>query len=288
MQSIASVIVLFSILVPSKTWYAANQPIDIKVGAADTTLVLMDFHGKVIEPSSPVKVAQDQSTDIKKSWPVLSQSGTYILLAVPQGKSNSQFVGTPLVIEVRQAGAGEAPGPMAVKVVPLSYAVMNTDKGDVTMAFYYDVAPNTVDNFLSLAQGGYYDGLGFHRIISGFMIQGGDPRGDGTGGPGYHIGQEFNSRKHEEGVLSMARTQDPNSAGSQFFICLDYKQTHQLDGQYTAFGKVTDGMEIVRRIGATPTDPATDRPREPQVMKSVKVMPVTADKNPYAAMLHLK
>lgn len=139
---------------------------------------------------------------------------------------------------------------------------------------YPDVAPNTVNNFISLIQKGYYDGLVFHRVIKDFMIQGGCPEGTGMGGPGYGIKGEFaingfeNSLAHTEGVLSMARSQLPDSAGSQFFIM--HKAAPHLDGSYAAFGKVIEGMENVNKIAETATD-YTDRPLEPQVMKKVTV-----------------
>ena len=138
---------------------------------------------------------------------------------------------------------------------------------------YPDKAPNTVNNFLSLVQKGYYNGLIFHRVIAGFMIQGGDPNGTGTGGPGYHIQGEFsgngfaqNDIKHVRGVLSMARAGHPDSAGSQFFVMHD--DANYLDGQYAAFGKVIEGMETVDAIAETKTD-WSDRPYEEQKMKSV-------------------
>lgn len=133
-------------------------------------------------------------------------------------------------------------------------------------------APNTVENFKSLVSKGLYDGLIFHRVISGFMIQGGCPRGTGTGDPGYSIKGEFsgngvnNPLKHERGVISMARSSDPDSAGSQFFIV--HEKATFLDGQYAAFGKVVSGMETVDEIAAVDTD-ASDRPKSPQVMKKV-------------------
>lgn len=140
---------------------------------------------------------------------------------------------------------------------------------------YPDKAPNTVNNFISLVRSGFYDGLGFHRIISGFMIQGGDPAGNGTGGPGYSIKGEFrmngfaqNDTKHLRGVLSMARSMMPNSAGSQFFIM--HENAAHLDGQYAAFGKVIEGMNVVDEIASVDTD-MRDRPLEPQVMESVTV-----------------
>ncbi len=138
---------------------------------------------------------------------------------------------------------------------------------------YPDKAPNTVNNFLSLVNKGYYNGLIFHRVIAGFMIQGGDPNGTGTGGPGYHISGEFsgngfaqNDIKHVRGVLSMARAGHPDSAGSQFFVMHD--DANYLDGQYAAFGKVIEGMETVDAIAETKTD-WSDRPYEEQKMKSV-------------------
>ena len=135
-------------------------------------------------------------------------------------------------------------------------------------------APNTVRNFKSLVSKGFYDGLIFHRVIKGFMIQGGCPDGTGMGGPGYSIQGEFaangfeNPLKHTEGVLSMARAQHPDSAGSQFFIM--HKDAPHLDGSYAAFGKVIEGMEVVNRIAETRTD-WSDRPMEPQIMASVTV-----------------
>ena len=139
---------------------------------------------------------------------------------------------------------------------------------------YPDVAPNTVNNFISLVKKGFYDGLCFHRVISGFMIQGGDPKGTGSGGPGYSIKGEFsangfrNDLSHEKGVLSMARTMAPNSAGSQFFVMHEFSP--HLDGQYAAFGKVIEGQDVVDAIAAVRTD-YNDRPRQPQVMKKVTV-----------------
>ncbi len=139
---------------------------------------------------------------------------------------------------------------------------------------YPDIAPNTVNNFLSLVKKGFYNGTIFHRVISGFMIQGGDPMGTGTGGPGYCIAGEFrtngfkNDLRHDRGVLSMARTGNPNSAGSQFFVM--HKNSPHLDGQYAAFGKVTEGIETVDEIASCPKGYG-DRPLQPQRMKKVTV-----------------
>ena len=147
------------------------------------------------------------------------------------------------------------------------------ENGDIMKAeLYPEIAPNTVNNFIHLVQNHFYDGLIFHRVIRGFMIQGGCPDGTGMGGPGYGIMGEFaqngfaNSLAHTEGVLSMARAMAPNSAGSQFFIM--HKAAPHLDGSYAAFGKIIEGMDVVNRIAETSTD-YSDRPMKPQVMKQV-------------------
>lgn len=148
------------------------------------------------------------------------------------------------------------------------------DNSVIRAELYPDVAPNTVNNFISLVKRGFYDGLIFHRVIRGFMIQGGDPDGNGTGGPGYGIKGEFaqngvkNDLLHTAGVLSMARSMMPDSAGSQFFIM--HKDAPHLDGAYAAFGKVVEGMDVVNRIAETATD-YSDRPLEDQVIGTVTV-----------------
>ena len=149
-----------------------------------------------------------------------------------------------------------------------------TDGSVMKAELYPEVAPNTVNNFISLVKKGFYDGLVFHRVIRGFMIQGGDPQGTGMGAPGYSIKGEFtyngfsNDLKHTPGVLSMARAMDPNSAGSQFFIM--HETSPHLDGQYAAFGKITDGLDVVNKIAEVPTD-YSDRPLEPQMIQNMTV-----------------
>ena len=151
---------------------------------------------------------------------------------------------------------------------------IQTNQGTIQVELYPDVAPNTVNNFISLVQKGFYNGTIFHRVIPGFMIQGGDPEGTGMGGPGYSIKGEFaangfaNNLKHTAGVISMARAQNPDSAGSQFFIMVE--DAPHLDGQYADFGKVTQGLEVAQAIVSAPRD-WHDRPREDQVMETVTV-----------------
>ena len=152
--------------------------------------------------------------------------------------------------------------------------------GVIRAELYPDTAPNTVNNFIALIQSGFYDGLIFHRVVPGFMIQGGDPEGAGTGGPGYAIKGEFaqngvqNDLAHTRGVLSMARTMDPDSAGSQFFIMVD--DAPHLDGGYAAFGKVVEGMETADAIAGAKRD-WSDRPKKDQRMKKVTVDTQGAD-----------
>jgi len=153
--------------------------------------------------------------------------------------------------------------------------------GVIRAELYPDIAPNTANNFISLIKGGFYDGLIFHRVIPGFMLQGGCPRGEGTGGPGYGILGEFskngvkNDLTHTRGVLSMARSSAPNSAGSQFFIM--HEDSPHLDGSYAAFGCVTEGLDVVDEIAEVSTDRRDDRPKEDQRMLKVTVETFGAD-----------
>ena len=162
----------------------------------------------------------------------------------------------------------------AIQTTPVVTMIVK-DYGTVTLELYPDMAPNTVNNFITLANEGFYDGLTFHRIIKDFMIQGGDPDGNGTGGPGYSIDGEFlangyeaNTLLHTKGVISMARSLNPNSAGSQFFIMT--ADTPSLDGDYAAFGKVTSGLDIAEQIGEVETD-GSDRPINKVVIESIRV-----------------
>jgi peptidyl-prolyl cis-trans isomerase B (cyclophilin B) len=159
-------------------------------------------------------------------------------------------------------------------------AIIKTTEGEMTVEFWPEVAPKTVENFKTLARKGFYDGTCFHRVIKGFMIQGGDPNTKdpakesswGTGGPGHTVKAEFNDRSHTRGVLSMARSNDPNSAGSQFFIC--HGDAKFLDRQYTAFGKLTKGDEVLEKIATTATH-QPDRPNKRMGVESVTIQAAT-------------
>ena len=185
-----------------------------------------------------------------------------------------------------QADQTKTTAPVAVKPATADIkevAIVKTSEGTMVLEFYPDVAPGHVANFKKLANKGFYDGTCFHRVIKGFMIQGGDPNTKdesaknswGTGGPGYTIKAEFNSKHHARGVLSMARTSDPDSAGSQFFIC--HGDPKFLDHQYTTFGKLIKGDEVLEKIGTTPTQPG-DRPNKRMGVTSIKIVPRDAVK----------
>jgi len=148
-------------------------------------------------------------------------------------------------------------------------AIIETSMGDMKVELYEAEAPVTVNNFISLAESGFYDGLTFHRVIKGFVIQGGDPMGDGTGGSERTIPLEISSLTHVDGALGMARSMEPDSASSQFYIC-DGPQ-HSLDGNYAVFGRVVEGIDVVRKIASVPTD-ANDRPIEPVIIEHIKVL----------------
>jgi peptidyl-prolyl cis-trans isomerase B (cyclophilin B) len=167
-------------------------------------------------------------------------------------------------------------------------AIIKTSEGEMVVQFWTDAAPNTVENFKKLARQGFYDGTIFHRIVKGFMIQGGDPNSKdpakensyGEGGPGYNTKAEFNDHSHDRGVISMARGPDPDSAGSQFFICL--APVHRLDHQYTTFGKLIKGQDVLEKIGDTPvTKNSMGEPSKPTkrvVIESIKVLPADSVK----------
>ena len=179
-----------------------------------------------------------------------------------------------LVFGISHVDAQEAVKPKVAELKEV--AVIKTTLGEMVVEFWPDVAPKTVENFKKLAKSGFYDGTAFHRIISGFMIQGGDPltkdeaKKDrwGTGDPGYKVKAEFNSKKHVRGVISMARSQDPDSAGCQFFICLETAAS--LDEKYTTFGKLIKGEDVLMKLGSTPTG-ARDVPVTRANIDSIKI-----------------
>jgi len=313
-------LVFLSVLFPTKGWFGPNQDWTITVRPPQGTtvrLVMTDFSGSTLDaiPAKEREFDKEGAAELKRFFPAIKTGGCYLLYAIPRPagadaeakEDATRFLGTPLVITVREDRRAGAPeGPMAVKVEPLRYAILSTDAGDMTVGFYYDAAPNNIANFTTLASEGFYDGLTFHRVEPDFLIQGGDPRGDGTGGPGYNVDAEFSDRKHEYGVLSMSRNVDPNeapnspprpeyanSAGSQFFIAAEdapadlRKNTAQLDGVYTAFGRIVgdSSKAVLAALVKTPiADPKSARPAKPPVIKRIELRPVTARENPYRAL----
>ncbi len=192
-----------------------------------------------------------------------------------------------LAVGAAQLGAEEKKGTPSVSTSN-EVAVIKTSEGEMVIEFWTDAAPKTVENFKKLARSGFYDGTTFHRIVKGFMIQGGDPNSKdpgkessyGEGGPGYKIKAEFNDHSHERGVISMARSSDPDSAGSQFFICL--APVPRLDHQYTTFGKLIKDDDVLEKIGDTPVTRSssgeTSKPTKRVVIESIKIVPADSVK----------
>jgi cyclophilin family peptidyl-prolyl cis-trans isomerase len=285
-------------LVPSRTYFSPGSAMTVRVeSAVGVELLLTDFIGRSTSVRSGVVSGE---VDLQKLFgDALARPGTYTLAAyVPGEIERMKFLGTPLVVQVREDGRRSAPpGPMVYRLEPLRYVKLHTTLGAMTAVFYYDTAPNTVETLLRLMREGFYEGLTFHRVEAGFVAQTGDPRGDGTGGPGFTLDPEFSDRQHLEGVLSMARMTDgqevpgltprpefAGTAGSQFFICLDYAQTRQLDRRFTAFGRVVEGLEVLRSLAKVEVEGKSFRPKSPVVIERVEVRDVTAADNPYAKL----
>jgi peptidyl-prolyl cis-trans isomerase B (cyclophilin B) len=251
------------------------------------------FDGKKMDPRGQAAVKADGSVDLSAVYPDLKKAGTYVLVWKDAMPLVIETLRNPMpwaaimdesriAAEQRSAIVKrlESEPPVVTHIVPLQYAVITTEQGVIKAKFAYDVAPHTVDNFVSLSNQKFYDGTVFHRIISGFMIQGGDALGNtsdraGTGGPGYQVGAEFSDKKHERGTLSMARS-GIDAAGSQFFIV--HQKAEHLDGLYTAFGDVISGMEVVDEIAKTPADKGTGAVKgvKPKI-DSIRILPATAE-----------
>ena len=285
-----------------RMWFPTGQAVRVTNDApAAVRLALMPFAGGEAiraRDGRAATVPPGGAADLDELFGPLPP-GIYRLS--PLDAADDSPAATPLVIDVRGRSLPR-PEASVTKVTPLQYAVVETDAGDVTVAFYYGVAPNTVANFVALAAGGFYDGLQFHRVVPGFVIQGGDPRNDTTGGPGYRVPGEFNDRPFLAGVVGMARRADPiegggamprpeaaDSAGSQFFIALDHDATAALDGRYAAFGRVVAGMDAVGKIAAGPVaDKASGRPERPVVIRRVRIKTVTPGDDPYKTLAALE
>jgi len=253
--------------------------------------------GKLLEAKPQDKADGAGAVDVAAFYPQVREGGTYILAwknATPlvintlfnPGYSKADFAKIPpeelkSVPPEKLKDVEKMFSATVTHIEPLQYAVISTDKGDIKATFAYEASPHTVDNFIALSKDKFYDGSNFHRVIKGFMIQGGDSTSNidgraGSGGPGYQINDEFSDKLHVRGVLSMAHSGAPNSGGSQFFIMLDAKD--YLDHNYAAFGQVIDGMDVVDKIAQTPvtgTNGAVDGPKP--VIKSIRILPATLE-----------
>lgn len=246
--------------------------------------------GEPLKPAGALKAGADGTVDLTAAFPQIKKGGTHYLLwkdappLVIESRYNRGVLAQLKRFQAQLEGMSPAErarfNPVVHKLQIAEIATITTDKGIIKARFSYEAAPHTIDNFTTLARQGFYDGSTFHRIISGFMIQGGDAYGNsadlaGTGGPGYEIMAEFSEKKHERGTLSMARSQAPDSAGSQFFIM--HAKSPNLDNSYSAFGDVIEGLDVVDAIAKTPAgqngEVRTGRPK----IVSIKITPATAE-----------
>jgi peptidyl-prolyl cis-trans isomerase B (cyclophilin B) len=274
--------------------FAPAAATDIASADGTPTFQIITAAGQPVKAAS-VKPSADGSVDLSAAYPQIKEGGTYYLLwkdAPPlvinalynPGRGANELKKMQAQLEQMPADQRKEMaarfGPVVTRIQIAEIATITTDKGVIKAKFSYEAAPHTIDNFTTLARQGFYDGTVFHRIISGFMIQGGDAYANsaelaGTGGPGYEIMHEFSEKKHERGTLSMARSNDPDSAGSQFFIM--HAKSPNLDNQYSAFGDVIEGLEVVDAIAKTPAgnngEVRTGRPK----ILSIKITPATAE-----------
>ena len=272
------------LIVPDRLFYQPDGAVSIslnasvaqalKVNGANGKLVLIDASGNKL---GETEISFDaESIDLSQKLPEIWKQKQAVYVQAQNG--DGQSVGSALVVvplyppdAQRRVYVTE---PFGLRIYPEVFGVMDTTEGEFTMQFTPEYAPNTVNNFMQLIAGGMYTNVKFHRILPGFVIQGGDPLGSGLGGPGYSIDLEASSKKHKEGTLSMARSRDPDSAGSQFFVCLSEEGCVHLNNQYAAFGDVVKGMDVVRKIAATPlSDANMGTPAKAPMIKSAKLIP---------------
>lgn len=270
MNALALAVILLS---PARLYFSADQPVMIQLAepkAPAVKLLLLDAQSKQIA-AAEAKITEGQF-DLAKALPEIRKGNTCFVQALGQ---DGKPVGSALVViplrGPHKMGQGE---PEGFRIYPEQNALLTTTEGQITIAFSPEYAPNTVKNFMDLVTSGFYTNVPFHRIVADFVIQGGDPTGTGSGGPGYHIDLESSAKLHQPGTLSMARSREPDSAGSQFFICLTREHCQHLDKGYAAFGDVISGMEAVKKIAATPViSPESGRPAKLPLILSAKLIP---------------
>jgi peptidyl-prolyl cis-trans isomerase B (cyclophilin B) len=261
------------LLNPVRLYFQPDFPVMIQAnepGVASVKLLLMDPSNQQVA-AGEAKVVGGQF-DLAAVFPQIWQGRTLFVQAVDaQGVAQGSSLVVAPLRGPQKMGQG---APEALRIYVEQRAVLTTSEGEIVIAFSPEHAPNTVKNFMDLVAGGFYTNVPFHRVIPEFVIQGGDPTGTGTGGPGHHIDLEASSKLHQPGTLSMARSREPDSAGSQFFICLTRERCQHLDKQYAAFGDVVSGMEAVARIAAVPlVDEASGRPVKLPMILSAKLQP---------------
>jgi len=282
--------------------FSPAQVNDLVDQAGQPEFALYTFDGKAVEATAVHGVDLSKGVvDVAAFFPQIRKEGTWILtwrtaqplvittstnpgfgqrnISYQLDKIRPQLESMPK--DQQQKIIESLTGAVCIHIEPLQYTVITSDKGIMKATFAYDVAPVTVENFIHLAQGGFYDGSSFHRIIKKFMIQGGDSleQGAGGGGPGYAVHREFNERPHNRGTLSMARTNDPDSAGSQFFIIHQRGDSSaNLDRQYTVFGQTFEGLDVLDKIAETPVsdDNGTVSGPKPRI-NSIQILPATGE-----------
>ncbi len=278
-QLVAVVLVL---LQPQRVYFQPDQPIPVAIDTAlfaqsaapgETKLALLSPTGK-LRLMVPFD-ASAESVDLNKIFP--GEDGIWDgRVHYVQALSGGEPIGSPLVVvPLLQPHRARVRDPDALRIEVEHNAVLHTDQGDITIRLLPQYAPNTADHFATLVERGFYTHIPFHRILPGFVIQGGDPTGTGQGGPGYQIDLEPSPAQHSKGIVSMARQgHDVNTGGSQFFICLSRDQCRGLDGQYAVFGEVVDGLDAVDKIAAVElADPTAGRPAEPPRILSAELIP---------------
>ncbi len=273
-KAIALVVML---LMPAHLYNNPDQPAMVTVQPAVAKIALTDAAGKK-QAEAAIEKAGD--FDLGKLLPAAWDGSFHYAQGLDK---DGKAVGSALVIvplwppepRVKAVLKEKREGkPMGLRIYPEMRGVLHTTEGDITLAFSPEVAPTTVKSFSDLIGGGLFTNVPFHRVVPGFVIQGGDPTGTGMGGPGYNIDLEASKKPHNVGTLSMARSQDPNSAGSQFFICLDREHCAQLDGGYAAFGDVVAGMDAVKKIAATPlADAGSGAPVKAPLIQTAELIP---------------
>ncbi len=274
MKTLALVMVLLN---PVRLYFQPDHPVTLSIEKQPPTKLALLSPDNALQAEAVVP-ADSTTLDLGALLPKIWDGQTHYVQGLDaEGKS----IGAPIAVvplwppdpSLREHLKQERKGkPMGLRVFVEQHAVMHTSEGLLTARFYHADAPNSAKNFCDLVAGGLYTDLPFHRVLPGFVIQGGDPTGTGMGGPGHMIDLERNPKKHTPGVLSMARSGNPDSGGSQFFICLGAPA--HLDNNYAAFGEVITGMDVVKKIGATPlADPQAGKPVKAPMLLKAELVP---------------